>query len=299
MSDDELTDEVAELRRDLVRAGIRTPPQPEEFDLSFRPASSFSDGVAPVVRLRRRGLAISALVAAAVTGLILVVTPWGRQHSEQPRFVTASQILDAAGAGESGLPGGNPSNARYLFVESIVRQGDDPPIHRRVWLGHFGDGLLDEGGSPAPIEKATFGLQRSQLSWDQVVALPSDAAELKQRLVEEAGRGPDAAWLVFKMAGELLSDTPTTLAVRKSLWTVLSSLSGVSAPGAAADGRGRQGLRVALSDPHRGTLTYLVDVDGGRLLEMRFEPLPQSGRDRYVVTYVARELTGSLVGQSP
>ena len=165
--------------------------------------------VAWIRRAKRRGLGLSAILAAAAS-LVLIIGPMLRTgphltaarptaasttvapnrtqasasptvdtgKSTPPVTLNVSLVLYQAGAAAGAQPGGWP-DATYWHSVSSYQQGSGPVHRREIWLGHTADGVLNDPGVSSgimPLGPIVFG---PGLTWDQLYALPTDSRALE------------------------------------------------------------------------------------------------------------------------
>lgn len=311
-------DELELLRDELASIGVTRSPDPEDFGLSFRSAEAFfaasveseqtlarveSVGSRRQRRVSLRPVMTGAAVAviAAILALVVVLPggdgpggppgsevpdrPGGPAQPSAPAIVPISQVLRRAASASAGQP--DQSDAKYWRVESIQQQGRRPSERRVVWQGHDGPGLLIDKFGRYKLPKAEFGLQKTSLSWDDLVALPAKPAALRRLLESEAEGLPNQPWRIFKMAGELLAESPAPPELRRALWLVIADIPGVRTAGLKRDALGREGVQFSYADPERGVQRYIVDPDDGAILQ-GVVVLTHRNAVRYQVTYLSR-----------
>ena len=283
-------DETNSLRRELAELGVDQPQQPENFELNFRAVDSFFE-VKPVIAERRtrrwlRPVLALGLAAAVVTASALVPRAFGPTSPITPEIVPVAQVLLAAGEASAEQPD-NSRDAAYWRVESLHQQGNDAPIERTIWLGHRTPGVLIDDGVETPLPVATFGLQQTRLSWEELVSLPTDPVALRQLLEQEVDGLLDPTWQMAKLAGELLAETPATPALRQGLWKVVAAIPGVTSEGEVRDALGRDGVQILLTSDTRGELEYIIDPDAGTILQATVNPSDKAKQD-FRITYLSR-----------
>lgn len=247
--------------------------------------------VAWVRHAKRRGLGLSAILAAAAS-LVLVIgpmlnpgpsptaarppanptdTPDKSQPATSPTVakgkstssvtLNVSLVLFRAGEAAGAQTGGWP-DAAYWHTISSYHQGTGPTLRRESWMGHKAIGVMTDprvSSGAIPLEVGMFG----GFSWDQLYALPtgSRALESKLRATSLNGGRDDNAEL-FSIVGELLAESPAPPALRKALWEIAARIPGVKLVGAVKDSVGRPGVEI-----RRGDEGYILDPKDGRLLE--------------------------------
>lgn len=255
--------------------------------------------VVVVRRMKRRGLSLAAILAAAAS-LVLVIGPMlnpgpsptasptvnpsksqpaprptvDKGKSTAPVTLNVSLVLFRAGAAAGAQPGGWP-DAAYWHTISSYRQGTGPTLQRESWMGHTAIGVIKDprvsSGVMALGEVVMFG----GFSWDQLYALPTDphALEAKLRATSLNGGRDDNSEL-FSIVGALLAESPAPPALRKTLWEIAARIPGVTLVGAVKDSAGRPGVEI-----RRGHEGYILDPKDGRLLEQYEgtpEPVPEA-----------------------
>ena len=248
--------------------------------------------VAWVRRAKRRGLGLSAILAAAAS-LVLIIGPMlntgprpkaarpaasptvaptktqapanptvDRGRGTPPLTLNVSLVLYQAGAAAGAQPGGWP-DATYWHSVASYQQGSGPAHRREIWLGRTADGVLNDPGvsnGVIPLGPTLFG---PGLTWDELYALPTESRALERKLragINGAGNGDDAE--MFVIVGDLLRESPAPPALRKALWEIAARVPGVTLVGAVKDSVGRAGV-----DIRRGDQGYILDPKDGRLLE--------------------------------
>lgn len=258
-------------------------------------------------RVRRRVVSVAAIAAAA--GVAFIVVPGGDPANDhvatrtppvvEVKYENASQIVAAAAVG-SGHGSDQLGDAPYWKVVSEYAQtdADDPSQdsagRRTIWQGIDGPSVLrDTFGGDAPGE--TLALPQTKLNvggrsytWRQVNtgALSSDQirallTEGEAGIPDKSGRAPHE-WYFFKQAGELLSETPASPAVRKALWKELATLTGVTTSGKVTDASGREGWNLTFALKDYGSQRFIVDPATGAILQAEVE----NAGSTYRVTYV-------------
>lgn len=305
MSGEPIEDDLELLQGELAALGLARPPRPEDAGLAFRSAESFTHADARP-RSRARRWIPGVLVAAAVAVLVAVLLrPEGQDKAPvqtsptvapaTPSPVTVAAVVRQAAQVSAAQP--DLSQTPYWRVRSYQQQGDAPREERIVWLGNGRPGLVLDDFGRADLSPATFGLQESSLTWDELVSLPADPVALRELLDREA-RGLSAPRLaVVKMAAELLAESPAPPAVREALWQVIAGVPGVTSAGQVRDALGRVGIGLSLNTPGRGRLEYIIDPAAGTILQSMIFPT-KPGADRFVATYVEQGPAASLPPQA-
>ena len=246
--------------------------------------------VAAVRHMKRRGLGLGAILAAAASLALVIApllnpgpsptaTPGTGQPAASPHVdkgkspasvtLNVSLVLFRAGAAAGAQPGGWP-DAPYWHTISSYHQGTGPMLRRESWMGHTASGVIKDPrvsrGVMALDEVVMFG----GFSWDQLYALPTDSRALETKLrATSLNGGRDDNSELFTILGSLLAESPAPPALRKALWEIAARVPGVTLLGAAKDSAGRAGVEI-----RRGDEGYILDPKDGRLLE-QYEGTPE------------------------
>lgn len=186
-----------------------------------------------------------------------------------PQYTAVSQVLNAA-AMSSAAQSASAPDAKYWRVESqweqqsnsgIPEDSDSGPRIR--WQGHTTKGVLYQDGMLRKMPVASWSMQQTSFSWDELVALTTSPKQLAKMLRDEtAGLGRTPDHYMFKMIFELLGESPAPPELRSALWEVAAGLKGAVLSGQATDAIGRSGWRITL-----GEISYIVDASAGNILE--------------------------------
>lgn len=293
MSDPEL-DDLEILRSELRRMGVPGPSAPQDFGLEFAPVDDFFDPApkSSASRFRYRKWVPSGMIAAAAAILaIALLAPGGPVDKRpsaptttvSPQVVTVARVLRQAATVSAGLP--DESAAPFWRVDSVQQQGDNPPENRTVWLGRTQPGLVVDDFGRAELPPAVFGLQGTILSWEELLALPTNPADLRAIFDREIQGGSNPDLVTAKLAAYLLAESPAPPGVRKALWQVISGVRGVVALGTVKDMLGRTGFGLTLGTPSSDFAEYIVDPDQGRILQATTRT-GKAGADLFRVTYL-------------
>ena len=255
--------------------------------------------VVAVRHMKRRGLGLSAILAAAAS-LALV---FGPLHNPDPSTIAASPtvaagtsqpapdatvdkgkstppvtlnislVLFRAATAAGAQPGGWP-DAAYWHTISSYHQGTGPTLQRESWMGHKTGGALNDSRVSSgliPLDVGLFG----GFTWDQLYALPTDSRALETKLrATSLNGGRDDNTELFSLVGALLAESPAPPALRKALWEIAARIPGVTLVGAVKDSAGRPGVEIK-----RGDEGYILDPKYGQLLEQYEgtpEPVPEA-----------------------
>ena len=278
--------------------------------------------VVVVRRMKRRGLSLAAILAAAAS-LVLVIGPMlnpgpsptasptvnpsksqpaprptvDKGKSTAPVTLNVSLVLFRAGAAAGAQPGGWP-DAAYWRTISTYHQGTDPTMRREIWMGHTAAGALKDPGVSSgirPLGVAFF----DGFTWDQLYALPTDSRTLESKLrATSLNGGRDDNSELFELVGSLIAESPAPPALRQALWQIASRIPGVTLIGAVKDSIGRPGIEI-----RRGFEGYVLDPRDGRLLE-RYDgtsaPVPEApGGTDWRATYLEQGPVDSAPAATP
>jgi hypothetical protein len=283
--------------------------------------------VAWVRRAKRRGLGLSAILAAAAS-LVLVIGPMlnpgprpttaspaaasptsalrksqvpppaiAKGEPAPPAKPNVSLVLFRAATAAGAQPGGWP-DAAYWRTSSSYHQGTGATMRREIWMGHTATGALKDsrfGSGVTSLEVAFF----DGFTWDQLYALPTDSRALESTLrATRLNGGRDDNSELFTLVGSLIAESPAPPALRKALWEIAARIPGVTLVGAVKDSIGRPGMEI-----RRGFEGYVLDPKDGQLLE-RYEgtsaPAPESpGGTSWRATYLERGPVDSAPAATP
>lgn len=222
-------------------------------------------------RRTRVRAAVVVIAAAVVTALVLIGPTLPPTGGRLPgATASAAQLFRTAALAAQSQPA---RTGTYWYVHSRSSNGND----RQVWLSPSA-GLLRQSGPPhqADLGPAAFGWG---LSWDELMALPTDAKALRERI----GEGLLATHRVvhdapvFTAIGDLLRESPAPPTLRAALYRVAAQIPGVRVLGIQYDASGRTGVLVARTRPGEGIEDqYLIDQKTGALLEERLVRAPHT-----------------------
>ena len=239
-------------------------------------------------RTSKRGMFIAASVAAAaavVAATTVSVLPGhpGTGHPSGSQAaggggagsnvginLTAAIVLRNAGKAAGEQQGGWP-NAAYWSVTSVYKR-DGKTYHRDIWISHHGNSVLEDDGvfgnmTPDNLGPNVFPVGATNLTWEQLYALPTDPAKLEPVLRSDIkGAGPNPTAELYTVVGDLLRESPAPPALREALYEVAAGIPGVKLVGHYKDALGRTGTAVErdgetlVFDPATGQL--LADIQG-------------------------------------
>ena len=148
---------------------------------------------------------------------------------------------------------------RGRFVtRDVGRQTFVGPRDRRRWIADGRPDLFE------PARRRSFSHDHpeyvagaSELTYDELAALPDDGEEMYDRLIELAGdAGPTPDVEAFVIVADLLREAPVPRRVRAGLYRATAHIDGIRLVGEVRDPLGRRGVAVELE--HEGTRTQLV-----------------------------------------
>lgn len=280
-----------------MKAHETTPLSQPEWDTFLAEAKANIDNrtASPTTRTAtrhrsvRRGLSTVAVSGLALCAVLVVTsrdanrdlvtpTPNARptvapatSSPAAPVYTTASQVLAAAAVSSAAQTASSPE-AEYWRVESKwQREGDDIPGGsmsgpRIMWQGHTSKGVLYQDGRLTKMPPASFSMQQTSFSWDELTDLTTSPKKLEKMLrAETAGLRNDPDAYMFKFIFELLAESPAPPQLRSALWKVAAGLKGATLSGQQVDAIGRSGWSITL-----GEVTYIVDTKTGNILETFF-----------------------------
>ncbi len=212
----------------------------------------------------RRRLALTG-IAAAVVAVVITIPVLSFNGGRTGVNAEAATVLHRAGQAAGSQPGGWAQAPYWHVASSYVRDG--VAHHRDIWVAHHGTSVLHDTGLPGgpayiSLGAAAFSAGSGSLTWDQLMALPTNPDLLKATLradIKGAGNGDNAE--LFVMVGDLLRESPAPPALRKALYDVAASIPGVRVKGQVTDSAGRTGTAVERDDE-----TLLIDTTTGQLL---------------------------------
>ncbi|MGP4104986.1 hypothetical protein [Nonomuraea sp. KM90] len=203
-------------------------------------------------RRRRRRLTWLAIpVAAALAGIVLYATP-----PEQPMEAGRTILLTAATSAAS-----TASEGTYWHVRKLHDGGRETEL----WVTRQGRAWTAEQGRVSRVTgRSPFSMAGRDLTYEQIRALPSDAAALRERVA--AMLPPGSAGLLADALGGLLWTKPSASGVRAAAYRALADLPEVRYLGAATDARGRAGEAFAFGLPSGVERTLIIDPASSQVL---------------------------------
>jgi hypothetical protein len=219
-------------------------------------------------RRRRQRVVLSVLVGAAASAALVLAPTLDLPGRDPSGTAAAAQTLLLA-ADAAGEQTGDWPEAPYWHSVAEYRDPTrgDTVSRREVWMSRDGVSILvDQGvddGKTIGLGPASFPAGARALTWDELDALPTDAAALERELrAGIGGTSKDDDDAMFVMVGDLLRESPASPALRRALWEVAARIPGIALVGAVEEAAGRPGVAV-----ERGAQRYVLDPDDGRLLE--------------------------------
>lgn len=220
-----------------------------------------------VRRTQSRRLAVVGGVAAAATVAGVAVAAGGFGGTPQGQDVAQSAPAPQQGAG--------PSDAELRAAQwfSYVSQPQQPGMERaRESRWDHRDGRHVLGYDDGPLElistDSVFPFGERGVSFDELLALPADPAELDRRMRLAGGGRPDAE-RVLDQVKQLLGRSPALAPVRRALVDAALRHGGVTLTESQQDSRGRPALLLEHTDRDGAVLRLWVDPGSYRLLEER------------------------------
>jgi hypothetical protein len=220
-----------------------------------------------VRRTQARRRAVVGGVAAAVTVAGLSVTA-GALGGAPERSGLAQQ--EPAPQGELGPSDAELRAADWFSYESQPEQpGTERELERR-WMHRDGRHVLGYGDGPAEVisTDSVFPFGARGVSFDELLALPADPAELDRRMREADGGRPDAE-RVLDQVRQLLGRSPALSPVRRALVDAALRHDAVTLTDGEQDSRGRPALLLEHTDRDGAVQRLWIDPQGYRLLEER------------------------------
>lgn len=287
---------------DYVLAATRdvAPPSPEALAhgraVVLAAAHEEHLGRARIGKRRARGrmMSVGALAAAAAVAAVLaavLAVPDGDDPGERTatpsvevvevEYENAAQIVSAA-AVAAGHQSSKLGDAPYWKVSSEWRQSDpgteDSFGKRTIWQGIDGPGVLrNDAGEFLELPRATLTVGGRTYNWREINAGALSRDQIRALLTasEDAMSAKDGRpaheWYYFKQAGELLSESPASPAIRKMLWQELATVTGVTTSGKATDLLGRKGWNLTFKVAGHGSQRFIVDPTTGAILQAEHE----------------------------
>lgn len=289
---------------DLLTA-TRDVPEPSAETLDSARRQTMQEAGASVDRIlrlslkrsRRRRIGYATVATAACAAMLVVglrldgsapTSPEATPSKSAPathaparsvNFKNAAQVFTAAAHATSP----DPNAGAYWRVDAQYEQNGGQIETRTVWHQRGGRSTLYDTGVSAnlvTLGATKFSLEQRSLTWDQLMALPTNTkallADLRADTSQLRGK-PDH--YAFKTVGELLMDSPAPQRLRSALWDAAAKLDGVRLTGRTKDATGRVGWGIT-----DGTITYVVAPESGSILEYR---IAGPGTD-YAMTYLDR-----------
>ncbi|MEV0383746.1 hypothetical protein [Nonomuraea sp. NPDC050643] len=202
-------------------------------------------------RRRRRRLSwlMIPAVAAAALALIVFMNP-AQQLSG--RSILLSAATSAASSAQDGT---------YWHV-SKLHDGDR---RTELWVTRQGRAWQAEQGRVVPITGGSpFSMAGRDLTYQQIQALPSDAAALRERVA--AMLPPGSEGLLADALSGLLWTKPSPPGVRAAAYRALADLPEVRYLGAGTDAKGRTGEAFSYGLPSGAERTLIIDPVSSQVL---------------------------------
>jgi hypothetical protein len=234
------------------------------------------------IRGRRRTLTAAAAMGAAGVTALAVVLPSNGPATGDPTQRTGdtdlsgSQILLAAAHQAEAVP----TTGRYwhfqVDIEFSSEVGNKPTRHSRTesWTqrdGRSWTGWRELTGARAGTAGLfkdqgvrKFGVCDKEMTYQQIVAFPTDPAALRATLVAAMKHNDDGPvpaneqnQFVANCLSGLLTDVPASPQVRAAAYRAFAKSPDVTVTGKTTDPRGRAGVGITITGPS-GTTTRLV-----------------------------------------
>ncbi|MBP2389605.1 CU044_5270 family protein [Aeromicrobium fastidiosum] len=289
-------DDLLVATRDVVPAGA--PALARGRDDMLAAARDDVMNRARVVRSRKRRRVFSAVAAVTVAAVVVGVTSPSEDRAPQPaaapatpvveaEFTNAAQIVEAAATSAGREPAELGDAPYWKVVSEYAQSGSDRPDEnsegrRTIWKGvdgpsvlrdTFGEDVALEDVRPLKLPQATLTVRGRTYTWREVNAGALDEQRIHELLTDDEEGVPDKEgrapheWYFFKQAGELLSDTPASPAVRRAIWNEMATLTGVTTTGKVTDAIGRTGWDLTIRDKDYGSQRFVVDPSTGAILQ--------------------------------
>ena len=212
------------------------------------------------------------IVAGTVLAIALIVWPVVSLGGLTPASRSqASVFLTEMAARAGSQPGVDVAGAAYWYARTDVTYGS-LRYTREVWLGHHVPGkLIQPDGiiGTTTLPAATFAAGSVGITWDGLLALPTDTNELYAWMKNAAGgAGHDPDSEVFVEFGDLLRESPAPSALRRALYLVAAKIPDVTLTTGLHDALGRPATAVSRPAPEGvGLVRYFIDNKTGAFLE--------------------------------
>lgn len=290
-------------------------PEPATIDRGQEAAmTAFHQDLAARARIARRKLrrgvlsGVAVLAAAAVIAAVaanpdpdtrpipdVIAAP--KPQVVDVQYANASQIVNAA-ADASGRTGTVLGDAPYWKVMSEYQQkggrnvDENSTGRRTIWQGIDRPSVLADsqfGDEIVALPKSTLQVGGRSYTWREINDGALSSEQIRGLLTagemgtgDKPGRAPHE-WYFFKQAGELLTETPASPAIRKAIWKELASVSGATTSGKVVDATGREGWNLTYAAKGYGTQRFIVDPESGAILQGETEMRGTT----YRVTYLS------------
>ncbi|MEV0995180.1 hypothetical protein [Nonomuraea sp. NPDC050202] len=202
-------------------------------------------------RRRRRRLSWAVIPAtAAALALILLIL------RDQPMETGRQILLTAATSAASAT-----SQGTYWHVRKVY----DGVRETELWVTRQGRAWTAEQGRVTRVTgRSPFSMAGRDLTFAEIQALPSDAAELRERVAAMLPAGSQS--LLADALGGLLWTKPSPPGVRAAAYRALADLPEVRYLGTATDDRGRAGEAFSFGLPSGVRRTLIIDPGTSQVL---------------------------------
>ncbi|UBU10493.1 hypothetical protein [Nonomuraea gerenzanensis] len=204
------------------------------------------------VRRRRRRLSWLAVLPATAAALALFLLIPREPPVEAGRQILLTAATSAASA---------TSRGTYWHVRKL----HDGTRQSELWVTRQGRAWTAEQGRVTRVTgRAPFSMAGRDLTFEQIQALPADAAALRERV--SAMLPPGSQGLLADALGGLLWTKPSPPGVRAAAYRALADLPEVRYLGTATDERGRAGEAFSFGLPTGVRRTLIIDPGTSQVL---------------------------------
>jgi len=248
---------------DLIRS-FRTDVPPPSGAATARAERAWRRGAEPRRPRWAPRVAIAGAVAAAAVAAVLVL-PGEQGGRLGPADARAAETLRRAATVEAGALARPLGPGEYWYIRRETTWSGTPQV-REDWVGSDGSrrwrtrpGGGDHGVGATP--RPPFYVGDEAVTYEQLLALPRDPAELHERLRQaavecECGSSVDEE--TFVIVADLLRDNPIPAGLRASLLRSAALIPGIERVEGVRDVAGRTGVGVA----YRGARNRVLIFDG-------------------------------------
>ncbi|GAA4955439.1 hypothetical protein HD597_001560 [Nonomuraea thailandensis] len=203
-------------------------------------------------RRRRRRLSWTAAISAAAAALALFLLVPRDQPVETGRQILLTAATSAASSTSQGT---------YWHVRKL----HDGARESELWVTRQGRAWTAEQGRVTRVTgRSPFSMAGRDLTFEEIQALPADAAELRERVAAMLPPGSESL-LADALCG-LLWTKPSPPGVRAAAYRALADLPEVRYLGTATDDRGRAGEAFSFGLPSGVRRTLIIDPGTSQVL---------------------------------